>query len=107
MLAKAVGPNNNWPENRKAVFELACKSLLKEHNEEHAIATRYKQSNIDKLIDTSGQLCAILLLTGLEGFTNDDNQNCIVLDEISGLELSEIWFCLKSKLFHFNISWKV
>ncbi len=106
MLAQAVGPTNNWPETRKAVFELACKSLVKEHNEEHTIATRYNHSNINKLIDASGKLCAIFLLTGLEGFADVENKNYIFLDEIHGLEPSIIRFCLHSRLFSYSSSGK-
>jgi len=99
MLALAVGTGNNWPENRKAVFELACESLVKEHNEEHSIATRSNRSNINALINDCGQLCTILLLKGLEGFADNENHNHILLDEISGIKQNTIRFCLQSKLF--------
>ncbi|MDE0472569.1 MAG: hypothetical protein OXH57_11585, partial [Ekhidna sp.] len=106
MLAQAVGPTNNWPETRKAVFELACKSLVKEHNEEHSIATRQNHSNINKLIDASGKLCAIFLLTGLDGFSNVENKNYIFLDEIHGLKPSIIRYCLNTRLFSYSSSGK-
>ncbi len=99
MLALAVGTGNNWPINRKEVFERACKSLVKEHNEEHSIATRSNHSNINDLINDCGQLCAIFLLTGLEGFADNENHNHILLDEISGIKQKTIRFCLQSKLF--------
>jgi len=99
MLALAIGSKSNWPNNRKEVFELACRSLLKEHNYEHLIATISNRSNINDLMDDCGQLCAIFLLTGLEGFADNGNQNHILLDEISGMQQRSIKFCLQSKLF--------
>ena len=101
MLVKAVEQNNNWPKNRKVVFERACRLLLHEHNSEHssAIENTPIDINIDKQIDVSGQICAILLLTGCEGFANKKIPNYIDIKEIPGLDPVVIRSCLKSKLF--------
>ena len=38
MLALAVGTDGIWPESRTQAFDMACRTLLAEHNEEHRIA---------------------------------------------------------------------
>ncbi len=99
MLALSVASNNNWPSKRKEVFELACKSLLKEHNSEHLIATKSNRGNINDLMDDCDHLCAIYLLTGLEGFADNSELNHIILNEIPGIQQASIEYCLQSKLF--------
>ena len=67
MLAEAVSVGK-WPETRKETFELACRKLLTEVNDEHLIANPQNIS-LEKLFDTAGRLCAAQLLTGCAGYT--------------------------------------
>ncbi|GKT18719.1 hypothetical protein AVHY2522_19895 [Acidovorax sp. SUPP2522] len=69
MLAKAIGPNNQWPETRQAVYEMACDRLVLEHNEEHRTA-RYKSApDHDRLKRAAAYLCAVQLIADLAGFS--------------------------------------
>ena len=67
MLAEAVS-EDKWPKTRKETFELACRKLLTEVNDEHSIAKPHNIS-FEKLFDTAGRLCAVQLLTGSAGYT--------------------------------------
>ena len=70
MLAKAVAGGRSWPESRKETFEMACREIVREHNEEHQAA---QESNSppapDRLLDAAGRLCAVQLISGTAGYT--------------------------------------
>ena len=69
MLVDAVaGAGGDWPETRIQTFDMACRTLLREHNQEHQLA---KPDNvaISDLLDAAGRLCAVQLLTGKAGYT--------------------------------------
>ncbi len=36
MLADVVGAGDGWPESRMQTFEMACRQMVREHNDEHA-----------------------------------------------------------------------
>lgn len=99
MLVSAI-VNGELPETRKKTFDLACRELLAEHNEEHMSAS----NNIlgtSSLLDTAGKLCAIYLLTGRSGYSFDNagtNSEYIDLREIEG-EQGIFNYVLRSKLF--------
>jgi hypothetical protein len=61
LLVKSVGAGR-WPENRKDVFELACRELATERNDEHRGATRGAAPPTEALLDAAGRLCAVMLL---------------------------------------------
>ncbi len=71
MLAAAVA-GGRWPETRKETFDLACRTLLKEHNREHQIAKR-DAFDISSLMDVAGRLCVVQLLTGNAGYALTGN----------------------------------
>ena len=66
MLATAV-EDNDWPSTRTETFELGCRTLLRELNQEHRIA-------VPEVVDTAGlmraagKLFAVQLLTGAAGY---------------------------------------
>ena len=66
MLATAV-EGNDWPSTRTETFELACRTLLRELNQEHRMA-------VPGVVDTAGlmraagKLFAVQLLTGAAGY---------------------------------------
>ena len=68
MLATAVKGSGVWPDTRMQTFDMACQTLIGEHNQEHRIAER-GSVGIPVLMDAAGRLCAIQLLTGSAGYT--------------------------------------
>ena len=58
----------SWPESRLATFELACERLAQEHNEEH-IAAVAPSPPVGAALTAAGELCAIQLLAGIDGFS--------------------------------------
>lgn len=70
LLAKAVGGGDNWPRSRLNTFEMACRRLVREHNDEHRVSGgAWGACPTDDLLDAAGHLCAIHLLTGTDGFS--------------------------------------
>ena len=66
LLIKAVGGAGQWPESRHETFDLACRQLAREQNEEH----RYSQRNPhgeDQILNDAGRISALLLLSGTPG----------------------------------------
>lgn len=99
MLMEAVR-GNVWPQSRNEVYELACKQLIQEHNDEHPpskIAT-------EVMLDSAGYLCAIQLLANLVGFTHNTHPHSSAFHSISPIELHPVArlalpAVLKTKLF--------
>ena len=70
MLADVVAQGGGWPKSRKETFEMACRQMIREHNEEHQAA---QESNSppapNQLLDAAGWLCAVQLISGVAGYT--------------------------------------
>ena len=70
MLADVVAQGGGWPKSRKETFEMACRQMIHEHNEEHQAA---QESNSppapDQLLDAAGCLCTVQLISGAAGYT--------------------------------------
>ena len=101
MLAVAVGAAGVWPETRTQAFDMACRTLLAEHNEEHRIASP-DPSGITDLIEASGKLCAVQLLTGAAGYAlpgAESDQHFLGLDRLQGTDREIHSRSLESKLF--------
>ncbi len=100
LLALAVA-GGNWPKTRTATFEIACESLIREHNQEH------RQSTLDrpdsKLLDTAGRLCAVQLLTGCTGYrqpkTTANDGDCIDLRDIPSPNCASLLAALRTSVF--------
>ena len=102
MLAKAVSAGE-WPETRKETFELACRTLVAEFNDEHRNANSSRAS-VPRLLDAAGRLCAIQLLSGGAGYTlpgkgSSDNNDYPALDRISGDDEEALRDVLRTRLF--------
>ena len=71
MLADVVGGGGGWPGSRLETFEQSCRRIVREHNEEHNIATLGSGGGpgADRALDAAGRLCAVHLLTGAAGFS--------------------------------------
>ena len=72
-LLAAAGGQEDWPDGRLQLFESACRQLASEWNEEHQAAARSAvaapaSAETGTLMDVTGHLCALLLLTGSDGF---------------------------------------
>ena len=102
MLADAVaGADGAWPETRMQTFEMACRTLFREHNQEHQLA---KPDNvaISDLLEAAGRLCAVQLLTGGEGYTllgTESDYEYLGLEKISGGAQEIFRHVLGTKLF--------
>jgi len=72
MLVKAVD-GNNWPETRKQTFEMACQTIIREHNQEHINATHTQPADENKQLNAVGYLCAVQLISGKAGYTLTSN----------------------------------
>ena len=99
MLATAVR-GDAWPRSRRETFELACRTLLEEHNEDHRIAT--DDLDINVLFDASGRLCLLQLLTGASGFRlhgASTSHDTLSITELSPPAPSLLRAALQSKLF--------
>ena len=93
LLATAVAPSGDWPDGRLKTFERACAQMAYEHNAEHLAAARGGSTSTvvndrASLLDASGQLCALALLAGKDGFSMDQSatgSSFALLDDIKNL----------------------
>lgn len=70
LLARAVNQRDGWPDSRREVFELACREMADESNQEHQLAAPHGPST-DSRIDCAGRLCAFLLISDRAGYSLD------------------------------------
>ena len=67
MLVKAVS-DGKWPDTRKLTFEMACQTIVREHNNDHIGATRSQSIDVNQQLNTAGYLCAVQLIAGNAGY---------------------------------------
>ena len=67
LLAQVVGREDGWPASRLELFERAASLLATEYNAEHMMADRPAPAS--DLLDASGRLCALLILSGAQRYT--------------------------------------
>ena len=101
MLALAVHKGGDWPNARIKTFSMACEALVVEHNPEHGVFVK-ELFGTPELIEASGRLYALLLLTGSAGFslpgTKKEN-DLIALEQLPEQNKDIYLHCLHSKLF--------
>ena len=99
MLAIAVS-SGGWPQTRRETFDLACRQLLRESNEEHIIGDATNASDAD-LLDAAGRLCAVLLLSGYQGVDRCANaeRDHVSLREVTGPSQGVLKAALGTRLF--------
>ena len=101
MLADAVAVDD-WPLTRTETLDLACRRLLREHNQEHQMAIGSAPDS-DSLMHAAGRLCGLQLLAGKAGYTLlsdlSDNQEYLRLEQVSGEEGVVLEQALGTKLF--------
>ena len=75
LLADVVGGRRRWPDGRIETFEMACRQMVQEHNDEHQVASKPEgPPSPDQLLDAVGRLCAIQLLSGVAGCSLRSNE---------------------------------
>jgi len=72
LLVEAVG-GDEWPKSRKEIYEMACHQLVREESRAHRDAKREMHYSPEALLDAAGYLCAIHLLSGIAGFSLDED----------------------------------
>ena len=70
LMVKAVAKDGSWPLSRVQTFEMACRHMASEINEEHRIAGHCPTP--EDVLRAAGRICALLLLSGSEGIALDD-----------------------------------
>lgn len=89
-----------WPVSRTSTYELACRQLAKETNDEHRAAKRSRTVPIENLLDAAGYLSAIQLLADIPGISLDEadqnNLSLPLLTRSSHLPFEE---ALETRLF--------
>ena len=101
MLVDTVAGEGVWPDTRMQTFDVACRTLLGEHNQEHRIA-KPDCVDIPGLMDAAGRLCAVQLLTGGAGHTlpgNESDHDFPELERIPGEAPQILRHALGTKLF--------
>ena len=66
-LVDAVRQGGDWPDSRLKTLERACRQIATEHNPEHRTAKR--PPPLQTVVDAAGYLCALQLLSGIEGYS--------------------------------------
>ena len=100
MLVVAVR-GGEWPSTRIQTFDMACRTLLREHNKEHQVA-KPDSVAISDLLDAAGRLCAVQLLTGGAGYLlpgTESDHEYLGLEQISGEDQEVLRHVLGTKLF--------
>lgn len=100
MLADVVGGDEAWPQSKLATFEMACRQMVSEQNEEHAFGP--PQLSQDLLLDAAGYLCASQLLTGATSISygpRTGGADGVALDDCDYDESSALKPSLSTKLF--------
>ena len=100
LLADVVGGEGEWPESRLETFELACRQMATEHNEEHALGAQPLRR--ERLLDAAGYLCAAQLVTGAAGHSlspGEVDSGFVALDDCDYADSATLRSALSTKLF--------
>lgn len=99
ILAKAQS-SGAWPDGQLATFERACEELVRETNQEHLDARNGSPFPNEKVVLAAGRLCAILLLTGMSGWSrrSPGDDDCLAVNEAEG-DQRLLQFALNTGLF--------
>ncbi len=68
LAASIAQGGGDWPTSRTEAFEVACKRMAQEHNDEH-LAASHGTPPIETLLNVAGELAALQLLSGVDGFS--------------------------------------
>ena len=103
LIVDAVGTHgSHWPDNRSAIYSLACARLAVEYNEEHRAERRGDQS-IDRLLKDAALISALWLLAGIQGVSDEagtDGAQAVLVNALpDSLGVGDARAALTSKLF--------
>ena len=76
LLVRVVGVSGSWPASRSELFDLACRQMVREHNEEHiaamqsVVGTPGASGGLteEALLDAAGRMCTVQLIAGVAGY---------------------------------------
>lgn len=88
MLVKAVA--NKWPTSLEQTFELACETIVREHNPEHIDGSRTRSVNVNQQLNAVGFLCALQLIAGNAGFALTSAEENCEFPELNNLDFENI-----------------
>jgi hypothetical protein len=98
MLINAVKGGHVWPTSKQEVYELACKQLASEFNDDHAVT---QTATIPQLMEAAGFLCAVQLVANISGFTEGQaGEGRISLKDLTIPNDLQIHAALKTRLFN-------
>ena len=100
MLARAVGGGHSWPESRLQTFDMACRQMATEYNDEHIAGGPPPPT--ERLLDIASLLCAHLLISGAAGCSinyNETNTDYIDLDRFDAETDRTARYALTTRLF--------
>ncbi|MXW42163.1 MAG: hypothetical protein F4X48_03530 [Acidimicrobiia bacterium] len=83
LLVDAVTHRGEWPDSRLEIFEMACRQMVAEQNEEHRIGDGVSPE--DDVLDAAGYLCALHLIADVPGFLAASNVDCHSLVSVHSL----------------------
>lgn len=98
MLIDATKGGDDWPSSKQEVYELACKQLASEFNDDHAVT---QTATIPQLMEAAGFLCAVQLVANISGFTEGKaGEGRISLKDLTIPNDLQIHAALKTRLFN-------
>ena len=100
LLADVVGQDGGWPGSRCETFEKACRQMADERNEEHRLGEQ--PVPLDQLLDISGRLCAVQLISGAAGYSinlNEKDADYLPMDTLADESPDILRRALSTKLF--------
>jgi hypothetical protein len=98
MLIDATKGGHEWPTSKQQVYELACKQLASEFNDDHEVA---QTASIPQLMEAAGFLCAVQLIANISGFTEGQaGEGRISLKDLTIPNDLQIHAALKTRLFN-------
>lgn len=101
LLTKATR-EGEWPRHRRGIFDLACRKLAREWNEEHLAARRADAPvPVDRVVEAAGHLSALLLMSDRERVSLDASEepDVLALEDISDGDEDALVRAVKSNLF--------
>ena len=98
MLINAVKGGHAWPSSKQEVYELACKQLASEFNDDHAVT---QTATIPQLMEAAGFLSTLQLVANISGFTEGQaSEGRISLKDLTIPNDLQIHVALKTRLFN-------
>ena len=101
LLVKAVG-HDEWPRDRRTTFEMACRTLARERNDQdNAVHRSAPLLSLDRIMAAAGHLSALLLLSDKEQVSIDPSENPdnLCLEDVPDGDQPALLRALKSNLF--------